>query len=137
MNLVDKLMKADAKKIDEKTTGTFKSYQLARILGESDPVEIELQEISSRRQTELIASAVKDDGGVDVARTYDANLKVVIAGVVNPPLKDKELQDHFGCKMAIDLAEKLFKSEVTDIAAAILDLGKVGDVKTDEEEIKN
>jgi hypothetical protein len=57
--------------------------------------------------------------------------------VVNPPLKDKELQDHFGCKMAIDLAEKLFKSEVTDIAAAILDLGKIGDVKTDEEEIKN
>lgn len=137
MNLVDKLMKADAKKIDEKATGTFKSYQLARILGESDPVEIELQEISSRRQTELIASAVRDDGGVDVARTYDANLKVVIAGVVNPPLKDKELQDHFGCKMAIDLAEKLFKSEVTDIAAAILDLGKIGDVKTDEEEIKN
>lgn len=137
MNLVDKLMKADAKKIDEKATGIFKSYQLARILGESDPVEIELQEISSRRQTELIASAVRDDGGVDVARTYDANLKVVIAGVVNPPLKDKELQDHFGCKMAIDLAEKLFKSEVTDIAAAILDLGKIGDVKTDEEEIKN
>jgi hypothetical protein len=39
--------------------------------------------------------------------------------------------------MAIDLAEKLFKSEVTDIATAIFELGVVGEEKDDEAEIKN
>lgn len=137
MNLVEKLMNADAKKADEKAIGTYKSYQLARILGESEPVEIELQEIPSRKQSELVASVYNDDGAVDVGRAYDANLRTVIQGVTNPSLKDKDLQEHFGCKMAIDLAEKLFKSEISDIATAILNLGKIGDIKTDEEEIKN
>ena len=38
MNLVEKLMKADAKKADEREVGVFKSMQLSRILGEKGPV---------------------------------------------------------------------------------------------------
>lgn len=137
MNLVEKLMKADAKKADEREVGVFKSMQLSRILGEKDPVDVKIQELSARRKNELIATATGENGKMDVSKAYDANLKVVVAGVTEPNLKDKDLQEHFGCKMAIDLAEKLFKSEVTDIATAIFELGVVGEEKDDEAEIKN
>lgn len=137
MNLVEKLMKADAKKADEREVGVFQSTQLARILGERKPVDVKIQELSARRKNELVAMAVDDNGRADMSKAYDANLKVVIAGVTEPNLKDKDLQEHFGCKMAIDLAEKLFKSEVTDIATAIFELGVVGEEKDDEAEIKN
>ena len=134
MNLIDKLMKADATKADERLTGIFKSRQLARILGEKGTVDVEIRELSQRRKNDLISSAVESNGEIDVSKSYDANLKVLVAGVVNPDLKDKDLQEHFGCKMAIDLAEKLFKSEVGDIAAEIF---KLGTIDADEEEIKN
>ena len=137
MNLVEKLMKADAKKADEREVGVFQSTQLARILGERKPVDVKIQELSARRKNELLAMAVDDNGRADMSKAYDANLKVVIAGVIEPNLKDKDLQEHFGCKMAVDLAEKLFKSEVTDIATAIFELGTVGEEKDDEDEIKN
>ena len=130
-------MKADAKKADEREVGVFQSTQLARILGERKPVDVKIQELSARRKNELIAMAVDDNGRADMSKAYDANLKVVIAGVIEPNLKDKDLQEHFGCKMAVDLAEKLFKSEVTDIATAIFELGTVGEEKDDEDEIKN
>lgn len=135
MNLIDKLMKADAAKADERLTGVFKSRQLARILGEKGTVDVEIRELSQRRKNDLISTAVESNGEIDVSKSYDANLKVLVAGVVNPDLKDKELQEHFGCKMAIDLAEKLFKSEVADIATEIFKLGTIE--ADDEEEIKN
>ena len=135
MNLIDKLMKADAAKADERLTGVFKSRQLARILGEKGTVDVEIRELSQRRKNELISSAVEGNGEIDVSKSYDANLKVLVAGITNPNLKDKDLQEHFGCKMAIDLAEKLFKSEVGDIATAIFNLGVIE--ADDEEEIKN
>jgi hypothetical protein len=62
---------------------------------------------------------------------------VIVAGVIDPPLKDKDLQEKFGCKMAIDLAEKLFKDEVNTLSTAIANLGTVGDEVLDEDEIKN
>ena len=136
-NLVDRLLKADAKKADERITGTFKSHSLARLLGDSEPVEVTIQEISGRRQSELLDGTTDADGGVDLPKAYDANLKIIVAGVIDPPLKDKEVQSHFGCHMAIDLADKLFKGEVGELSDAILKLGKVGDVSDDEEEIKN
>ena len=134
MNLIDKLMKADAAKADERLTGVFKSRQLARILGEKGTVDVEIRELSQRRKNELISSAVEGNGEIDVSKSYDANLKVLVSGITNPNLKDKDLQEHFGCKMAIDLAEKLFKSEVGDIAAEIF---KLGTIDADEDEIKN
>ena len=136
MSLVDELMKADARKVSERATGIFKSKQLARIMGKSDPVEVKIQEISQRRQKELASSAY-EGGDVSIEKAFDANLKVLVAGVIDPPLKDKDLQEHFGCKMAIDLAEKLFKDEVGELSNAIINLGSVGDEADDEEEIKN
>lgn len=136
MSLVDELMKADARKADERETGVFKSRQLAKILGKDEPVDVKIREISPRRKNELVATAYDGDE-VDFSKAFDANLKVIIAGVIDPPLKDKDLQEKFGCKMAIDLAEKLFKDEVNSLSTAIVSLGAVGDEVLDEDEIKN
>lgn len=136
MSLVDELMKADARKADEMVEGVFKSRQLAKILGKDEPVEVKIREISPRRKNELVATAYDGDE-VDFSKAFDANLKVIIAGVIDPPLKDKDLQEKFGCKMAIDLAEKLFKDEVNSLSTAIVSLGTVGDEVLDEDEIKN
>lgn len=136
-NLIERLMKADTKTVEERATGTFKSAMLARVLGEKEPVEIKIQEVSARRQNELMDSALDNKGNIDLGKAYDANIKMCIAGIVDPNLKDKELQEHFGCKMAVDLTEKLFKNEVGAISEAIINLGAVGNVEDDEEEIKN
>lgn len=136
MSLVDELMKADARKADEMVEGVFKSRQLAKILGKDEPVDVKIREISPRRKNELVATAYDGDE-VDFSKAFDANLKVIIAGVIDPPLKDKDLQEKFGCKMAIDLAEKLFKDEVNSLSTAIVSLGAVGDEVLDEDEIKN
>jgi len=136
MSLVDELMRADARKADEMVEGVFKSRQLAKILGKDEPVDVKIREISPRRKNELVATAYDGDE-VDFSKAFDANLKVIIAGVIDPPLKDKDLQEKFGCKMAIDLAEKLFKDEVNSLSTAIVSLGTVGDEVLDEDEIKN
>lgn len=136
MSLVDELMKADARKADERETGVFKSRQLAKILGKDEPVDVQIQEISQRRKNELVSMAYEGED-VNIAKAFDSNLKVIVAGVIDPPLKDKDLQEKFGCKMAIDLAEKLFKDEVNTLSTAIANLGTVGDEVLDEDEIKN
>lgn len=136
MSLVDELMKADARRADERETGVFKSRQLAKILGKDEPVDVQIQEISQRRKNELVSMAYEGED-VNIAKAFDSNLKVIVAGVIDPPLKDKDLQEKFGCKMAIDLAEKLFKDEVNTLSTAIANLGTVGDEVLDEDEIKN
>jgi len=136
MSLVDELMKADARRADEMVEGVFKSRQLAKILGKDEPVDVKIREISPRRKNELVATAYDGDE-VDFSKAFDANLKVIIAGVIDPTLKDKDLQEKFGCKMAIDLAEKLFKDEVNSLSTAIVSLGTIGDEVLDEDEIKN
>ena len=47
MNLVDKLLKMDAKKAEELQTGSVESKRLAKLLG-VDKVEVQIREIKSR-----------------------------------------------------------------------------------------
>lgn len=136
-NLVDRLMKADKAKAGEMRTGVFKSQKLADIIGETEPVEIKIHEIKGRRLQALQCEQIGNDGKVDFDKSYDAELKICIAGISDPNLKDKELQKHFGCSLATELCEKLFNSEVPLIADEIANLGiKINDKKT-EDEIKN
>lgn len=52
MNLVDKLLKMDAKKAEELQTGSVESKRLAKLLG-VDKVEVQIREIKSRRVNEI------------------------------------------------------------------------------------
>ena len=139
MNLVDKLLKADAKKAGDLDTGVFKSKKLAKILGaETETVDVSIREIKSRRLNDIMTYQINNNGKFDYSKVYDAKLLLVIEGVTDPDLKNKDLQEYFNVKSAKDLADKLFGFEVNGLSDAISALSGVGndDVKA-EEEIKN
>ena len=119
MNLVDQLLKADAKKVNDLETGVYKSKKLAKVLGKGEAVEITVREIPSRRLNELVAFQLDKNGNVDFSKTYDTKLMVCLEGIVEPSMRNKDLQEHFGAKTGTDLIEKLFGSEVNEISDAI------------------
>lgn len=137
MNLVDQLLKADVKKAKELETGVFQSKRLAKILGtEEKTVPVQIREIRSRRVNDIIAYQFKNNGDFDRTRTYDAALMMCIEGCVEPDLTNKELQTHFGCSDAKNLAETLFQAEARAISDAISALSGI-DEDDSEEEVKN
>lgn len=135
MTVTEMLLKADTKKVSELAEGTYKSKMLARALGKKEAVEIKIREVSAKQLNEYLDGVVNTKGSVDLVKGYEAGKKILVAGVVDPDLKDKELQKYFGCALGVDLAEKLFRSEVLDISTAIQNLSEVEGV--DEDEIKN
>ena len=134
MNLVEALIKADAKKAEELKTSVFLSKRLGKILG-TEPVEVKIKEIPNRRVNDITAYQIDRKGEFDFSKNFDAKLMMIVEGVVEPDLKNKELQEHFGCSKARELAEKLFQSEVTALSDAIADISEVENAS--EEEIKN
>lgn len=134
MNLVDELLKADTLKVTELKKETFKSHRLAHILGKKGTVEITLQEVKQRRLNDIASYQVKSNGEFDSSKTFDAQLMLCTEGIIEPNLRDKELQEHFGCKSAKDLCEKLFDAEVVLISDVIAGMNIV---KDDEEMVKN
>ena len=139
MMLVDKLLKADTKKIEELKTGTYSSKRLAYVLGEENPVDITIRELKSRRLNDIAATQYNNKGNFMMEKAYDAKLMMCVEGIVEPDLRDKKLQAHFGAKSAVDLTEKLFSMEMVDIADAIQELSgvKTEDEEENEKEIKN
>lgn len=136
MNIVDQLLKADVKKAEEFNEGVFQSKRLAKILGVDEPVPVKIKELPTRRLNDFVAYQTKSNGSTDYSKTYDTNLMACVEGCVEPNLMSRELQEHFGCKSAKELAEKIFRGEATDIAAAIAELSGIND-DTAEEEVKN
>lgn len=138
MNLVDELLEADVKKATELETGDVKSKRLAKILEKKDPVTVKIKELKPRRLNDISATQFKNNGNLDLGKTYDAKLLMCIEGCTDPDLMNKDLQAHFGCKSAKELAELLFRSEAGDIADAITELsGVVADEEKNEEKVKN
>lgn len=137
MNLVEQLLQADAKKVDELATGTFKSKRLARLLSADEDVEVSIQELPSRRMNEIAGYSVDEKGNFQFNKSFDANLMACIEGVTNPNMRDKDLQRHFGANNASQLCEKLFGSEVSELSDAIAALSGYAGEENKEETIKN
>ena len=70
MNLVDKLIKMDAKKAEELQTGSVESKRLAKLLG-VDKVEVQIREIKSRRVNDIVAYQIDQKGKFDYSKSYD------------------------------------------------------------------
>ena len=136
MNLVEQLLQADAKKVEVRATGTIKSKKFAKILGAEEPVDIQICEIGTRRLNDILAIQVDKKGNVDLSKSLDSKLLTCVEGIVEPSMKDKDLQKHFHCATPKDLALALFGFEVTAISDAICELSGVTD-EDNEEEIKN
>lgn len=122
--------------MEERATGTIKSKKLAKILGAEEPVAIQICEIGTRRLNDILAIQVDKKGNVDLSKSLDSKLLTCVEGIVEPSMKDKDLQKHFHCATPKDLALALFGFEVTAISDAICELSGVTD-EDNEEEIKN
>jgi hypothetical protein len=139
MNYVEALLHADAAKANEKKTAVFKSHRLGKILGLDGAADVTITEVNPRRIHQLIGRHYDKKGNYDFEKSYDANCAVLAEGMVEPPLKDKGLQDHFGAPTPAELAARIFAGEVSKIAMAIIKLSGVEDDDDEEgaEEIKN
>lgn len=135
--LVDELMKADAKKAGDLKKGTYSSKKLAELLGKEEKVEITIREIPSRRINDLSGYQYDRKGNMDYSKNFDAKLMSCVEGIIEPNLRDKKLQEHFNCKSANELCEKLFGFEVNHISDAIMGLSDAEEEEDTEEEIKN
>lgn len=134
-NLVDELLKADVAKATERATGIFKSKRLQKIMGADEPVDVKIRAIKPRRLTDVVGYARRSNGDVDFAKTYDASLLACVESIVEPDLRNTDLQKHFGVASPKDLAEILFDTEANLISTEVLKLSGINE--DTEEEIKN
>lgn len=134
MSTIDLLMGLDAEKVTTVPTKELKLTRLSELTGADFIVKVKA--IPAKRFTELVSDIRTKDGAVDMAKAYEANVKIALAGLVDPSLKDKDLQEHYGASTPGQLIEKIFNgSEIGAMADAITSLsGFSGDVV---EEIKN
>ena len=134
MNLVEQLLQADVKRAEELETKVIKSKRLAKILGLEEAVEIKISEIPARRFGELCTKPYNKNGDFESDKMFDAKALICAEGLVDPNMKDKKLQEHFGCRNPKDLVIKLFGNEITDIHLAIDKL--CGGSKEEKEELE-
>lgn len=136
MSVIDLLMKMDAGKMTSVPEKSVKIPSLSRKTGAD--FEAIVQAVSGRRMTDLSAYMIGKNGEVDYGKAYDANLLIVVEGMKEPDLKNKELLDHFGAKTPKELAEILFNGgEVTDLANEIRTLSGYQSEGETEEAVKN
>lgn len=131
MNLVQKLLQIDKNSIKNKKRATYKSGNMQELVGDS---AIEIQEIDAERLNEIQTLTLNKNGSYNYQKSYMANAMIVVEGVSNPDLKNKELQEHFGAQNATELAKMIFKSEIPSIAIKIAELSSP---ELTDEEIKN
>ena len=113
MGIIDikTMMNLDREKLAEKPTSTVTAKKLSELTGEEQQVKV--QALSGGRYLKYLGPAQKTE---DYEKMYDAQAIVVGEAVVDPDLKDKGLQEHFGVKNSRDLAKVLFPGgELTEI----------------------
>lgn len=134
MTNVDILMGLDANKLAEVPTRELKIARLSKLAGTDFIVKVKA--IPAKRFTELVSGISDNNGNVDTAKAYDANVKITFTGLVDPSMKDKDLMAKFDCSTPAQLVEKLFQGgEIGVIADAITELSGFG--KNTVEEVKN
>lgn len=134
MNLVQELLTKDPSGLKEKKTEEIESEALSRLLGKD--VKIKIREVGQRRLNDILAIQFDKKGNFDPQKSFDAKLMMIVEGVVEPSMKDKELRDHFGAGSPKDLAELLFQKDITKLSEYIAELSGMDDGEA-ENTIKN
>ncbi|RFZ79857.1 hypothetical protein DS742_05190 [Lacrimispora amygdalina] len=134
MNLAEKLMKLDRKKLEEVPTGEIEIKRLSQLTGE--PFTVKCRAIPGERYTEIGSVMTDHKGKLDLGKVYRVNTLLAVEGVVEPDLRDAKLQEHFSCKTPKDLAEVLFQGgEMSKVGDLITELSGFGEES--DNEIKN
>lgn len=137
MSLVDKLMAVDKNKFVKEETAEIKARHMSKLLGEETYIKV--KGVSGDRVTEILSNLFDANGQRNMAKSLDSAALLVVEGIVEPNLKNKDLQEHFGAVTPKDLAKILFKgTELTKISDKILELSGFSN-NDDEaiEEVKN
>lgn len=133
-SLMERLMKLDRDKLLEVPIEKVKACHLSKVAGED--VEITVKALSGSRYTEIMSSATNKSGRVDMSRVYDTHAMVVVAGCIEPNLKDKELKEYYKAETPNDLAKMLFPGgELVKISEKIGELSGFG--KKDDKDDKD
>lgn len=133
---IEQLMKLDRGKVIEVETSKIRAKRLSRVAGED--VFVTVKALPGDEYAELSSRAVGKDNQIDASKSYDTQALIVSAGMVDPDLKDKDLQAYYETKTSKDLAKVLFPGgELSNIANEIGRLSGFVDMKDDDDEIKN
>lgn len=103
---IKEMMQIDRDKLVEKATKEIKARHLSKVMGK--PVYIRIRAINGTTFSRLMAMAQGKDGNVDIGKSRVAQAQMVLSGVIEPNLRDKELQDYFGAATPAELVEMLF-----------------------------
>lgn len=134
MNIVERLMQVEPDTLDRIEEKDIEIKRLSKKFGE--PFLVRYRGLPGDQYTEVISDIADKKGNVNAAKAYRANIRVALAGIISPDLKDERLQAHLKCKTPKDLLERLFNGgEITRIADAIGELSGFGEDADDE--IKN
>ncbi len=138
---IDALMKIDRGLATEIPVKEVRAKHLSKVMGTD--VTVKIKALSGDTYCSLLAVSKNKKGNVDVAKVYKAQSLIVVEGVQEPSLKNKELQAHFGAASPAELAVILFPGgELVNIYNKIAELSGYGDDEEDDEggvdeEVKN
>lgn len=134
MSCASLLIKLDANKMKERPTAKLEIQRLSKMAGE--PFVVTLRAIPAGRYMEFMGNAFNSKGALDTTKVYRAQVMIALTGLVDPSMKDKDLQEHYGASTPEDLIETVFVgAEITAMAEKILEIsGLSGDVV---KEVKN
>lgn len=102
------LLSADTAKFKEQPEDIIKSDVLSKRLGADAYVKV--RGVKPRVYENIVRPATDNDN-----KQFDAKVMMLVEGVVEPDLKDKELQTYFGARTPKELAETLFGADVNTI----------------------
>ena len=137
-NLMQALLSQDRAKALQMDKKEIVSKKLTRLTDSSEPVKIEIRELTAREISDVNMFSTDKHGDLLQNKMIDMNLMVCVMGITNPDLNDKALQSHYGAANADQLCEILFGSEAITIAQEIMEFSTSG-LNSDEDvkEIKN
>lgn len=136
-NVLEKLLRMDAKKITERPTRTYEVKRLSSIMG--TPFIVTLQSIPAELYSDIQNESVEiKKGNVSGVNIQKLQFDTVIAGMKDPNLKDKQLLQHFDALTTVQLVNKLFiPGEISDMASIVSELCGFTSQKDVDEETKN
>lgn len=133
---IELLMALDRGKLAEVPTEKVRAKRLSKVAGQD--VYVTVSAIAGDQYTSIASGAVSAKGReVDAARLYDMHALIVAEAMVEPDLKNAELQRHYGAATPRDLAKVLFPGgEIISIADVVTRLSGYGE-QDEEHDVKN
>ncbi len=130
---LDMLLSIDPERANKRPTKKIEISRLSKLAGA--PVLFTIQALDIDEAYEITGMATKEDH----YSSKEASLFIVLAGVIDPNLKDKKLLEKFSAATPKELVKKLLLSgEITGLSDKIGDLsGLDSNGGQDEEAIKN